>query len=687
MGQGDRMGLLTNLRSSISRAASTLFSAEEPKRIGVYGPPNAGKCLAPDETVLLADGTHRRIEDVFEDVADTAATDVSDDPNETWLECESDIRVPALRSDLSVGPARVSHVFRQRYDGELYRVKTRLGREVTVTPEHPFIAVDERGVGNVRAEALELGTPVALLSSFAPDPAEWQGALSPQLSTDGGTAVYDATYRRSEPVRTQAFDEEMARFLALTIAEAQHDDRFIAFANESDRLREEFRAGVERFGLEVRTYEYEGKTPIVRVNSRSLTEYLKRFDCEPAGSHDKCVPRSVLTADDETVATFLRALFDCEGSVSLADEDRGRYVRFSSASRELIVGVATLLLRFDIVGKIRERRHAGETYYEFEIGRSDQHRQFRRHVGFDDQEKAARLDALCEIGSKANVHTLPVMPLLEDARETLGMTQQAFYGDDKHVARMRRRNSITLDRLEAMAGWLPEHEAVAFVHDVAGADVTWDEVVAVERVEHDGYVYDLTVPEHHTFATADGLVVHNTTLCNRIVRDWTEHGDVVGPESHVPHETRRARRKENIEIERDGKTVTIDVVDTPGVTTKVDYTEFLEHDMEKDDAVRRSREATEGVAEAMHWLREDVDGVIYVLDSTEDPFTQVNTMLIGIIESQELPVLILANKIDLENSSVQRIRNAYPQHETIPLSALEGDNMDEVYDKIAEYFG
>jgi small GTP-binding protein len=178
-----------------------------------------------------------------------------------------------------------------------------------------------------------------------------------------------------------------------------------------------------------------------------------------------------------------------------------------------------------------------------------------------------------------------------------------------------------------------------------------------------------------------------TTLANRIARDWTEHGDAVGPESHIPHETRRARRKEDIEIERNGRTVSIDVVDTPGVTTKVDYTEFLEHDLEEDDAVRRSREATEGVAEAMHWLREDVDGVIYVLDSADDPFTQVNTMLIGIIESQDLPVLILANKIDLEDSSVQRIRNAFPQHETVPVSALEGDNMDEVYDKIAEYFG
>jgi GTP-binding protein Era len=176
-----------------------------------------------------------------------------------------------------------------------------------------------------------------------------------------------------------------------------------------------------------------------------------------------------------------------------------------------------------------------------------------------------------------------------------------------------------------------------------------------------------------------------TTLANRIARDWT--GDAIGPESQIPHETRRARRKENVEIKRNGNSVTIDIVDTPGVTTKVDYEEFLDFDLEEEEAVRRSREATEGVAEAMHWLREDVDGVIYVLDSTNDPFTQVNTMLIGIIESRDLPVLIFANKIDLDESTVQRIDNAFPQHETVPLSALEGDNMDEVYTKIAEYFG
>lgn len=177
-----------------------------------------------------------------------------------------------------------------------------------------------------------------------------------------------------------------------------------------------------------------------------------------------------------------------------------------------------------------------------------------------------------------------------------------------------------------------------------------------------------------------------STLANRIAKDWT--GESLGAESPIPHETRRAQKKQNVEIEdENGNSVTIDIVDTPGVDTKVDYEEFTDLGMEEDDAQRRSREATEGIAEAMHWLREDIEGVIYVLDSTRDPFTQTNQMLMGIIESRDLPVLVCANKTDLDEASVQRIEEAYPQHKTLPLSAKEGDNMDEVYGAIAEHFG
>ncbi|HOX34083.1 MAG TPA: Era-like GTP-binding protein [Methanoregulaceae archaeon] len=177
-----------------------------------------------------------------------------------------------------------------------------------------------------------------------------------------------------------------------------------------------------------------------------------------------------------------------------------------------------------------------------------------------------------------------------------------------------------------------------------------------------------------------------TTLANRIARDWT--GDAVGPVSEIPHETRRARKKEDIIISgANGATVTIDIVDTPGVTTKIDYHEFLEFGLEKDEAIIRAREATEGVAEAMHWLREDIDGVIYMLDATIDPFEQVNIMMVGIIESRKLPVIIVANKIDLPDAAPARIRSAFPQHPVVAISGLEGKNTEELYEMMIERFG
>ncbi|MDD1708426.1 MAG: GTP-binding protein [Methanoregulaceae archaeon] len=177
-----------------------------------------------------------------------------------------------------------------------------------------------------------------------------------------------------------------------------------------------------------------------------------------------------------------------------------------------------------------------------------------------------------------------------------------------------------------------------------------------------------------------------TTLANRIARDWT--GEMVGPVSEIPHETRRATRKQDITITgNNGSTITIDIVDTPGVTTKIDYKEFLEYGVGKDEAITRAREATEGVAEAMHWLREDIDGVIYMLDATEDPFMQVNIMMVGIIESRKLPVIIVANKIDLPDASPQRIRSAFPQHPVISISCTEGSNIEELYEKMVLHFG
>ncbi len=175
-----------------------------------------------------------------------------------------------------------------------------------------------------------------------------------------------------------------------------------------------------------------------------------------------------------------------------------------------------------------------------------------------------------------------------------------------------------------------------------------------------------------------------TTLANRIVRDWT--GDAMGSVSPIPHETRRARRREDVKIESNGSSVTLDIIDTPGIATKIDFHDFMKLGLPEDESKRRAKEATEGVMESVKWL-EDLDGVILVMDATEDPYTQVNVVIIGNFEARKLPILIAANKIDLPESSPARIHSAFPQHPLVPISALEGQNIDLLYKEIADHFG
>jgi len=176
-----------------------------------------------------------------------------------------------------------------------------------------------------------------------------------------------------------------------------------------------------------------------------------------------------------------------------------------------------------------------------------------------------------------------------------------------------------------------------------------------------------------------------TTLATRIARDWGM--SIEGKISPIPHETRSAEQIRNVEIiAGNGNSITIDIVDTPGVTTKVDYLEFVEYGILGDEAMTRAREATEGVAEAMHWLREDINGVIYMMDATVDPFVQVNIMMLGIIESRNLPVLIAANKIDLPDASPQVIMRAFPQHPVVAISCREELQIYDLYDEIVRVF-
>ncbi len=170
-----------------------------------------------------------------------------------------------------------------------------------------------------------------------------------------------------------------------------------------------------------------------------------------------------------------------------------------------------------------------------------------------------------------------------------------------------------------------------------------------------------------------------TSLANKICKDWT--GEEIGTVSKIPHETRNVQFKEKVEISYKGKKITFKLVDTPGIATKIDYEDFLKYGMGKKESQQRAKEATQGVIESIQWL-DDMNAVIVVLDSTLNPYSQVNITIIGNLVARKIPVLVVANKIDMKKSDIKRVESAFPEYDVVGISAKYGRNMDEFYESL-----
>lgn len=175
-----------------------------------------------------------------------------------------------------------------------------------------------------------------------------------------------------------------------------------------------------------------------------------------------------------------------------------------------------------------------------------------------------------------------------------------------------------------------------------------------------------------------------TTLANKISMDWL--GEPVGAASEVPHETRIVTKKEKLLVQSDGRKLSMNLLDMPGIASKVDYRDFVSYGMTPKEAKARAKEATKGIIEAIKWL-EDVDAALVVMDASQDPYTQVNLTILGNLEAKQIPVILVANKMDRKDAKPERIKEAFPQYHIVEVSALTGKNMDTLYETITTRLG
>ncbi len=171
-----------------------------------------------------------------------------------------------------------------------------------------------------------------------------------------------------------------------------------------------------------------------------------------------------------------------------------------------------------------------------------------------------------------------------------------------------------------------------------------------------------------------------TTLANKMGKDWANQE--VGIVSEIPHETRTIQKLEKVNFSSNGTKLDLTLIDMPGIASSVNPKEFMRYGLSAGEAMQRAKEATRGIVEAIKFL-ENVDVALVVIDATKSPYDQVNFTIIGNLEHQKKPFILVPNKIDLLDADIRMVKDAFQDYTVVPVSATQGDGIETLYNTIA----
>ncbi len=453
-----------------------------------------GSCLAGDETVLVRQyGRTRlvRLDRLYAELEDDDAVEV--------LAWQPEAETPEF--------LRVAATTRREYEGEILEVRTKMGRRVRCTPDHPFVTRD--GVKLARELTADDWLPVA---QGAPDPEEGLGAfdllasleLDPKdvivrprplaLEAIGARALQSrlvhprgAVARSHDIVRSGALRLDEAEAAGLSLEGASlgtaRNGTYVPLTIEPDEAfwrvvglyiaeghctsdgarrrlqwsfhpRDEFDLveDVYRFWTErgVKASVYQGSTSVhVSVSSRLLAGWWLGVLGLGANCYEQRLPDAIWSEAPEHKQAFLSGIWRGDGSWSYVNRGPSVVLEYGTVSRELADGVLRLLGELGVVARLKVGRTAKST-----------------------------CDTYWLVVSGAG-----------QVEQLLGLVQERERAEIRAALRRTKRIAPTGYRRDGNAAWV--------------------RVAEIVRRPFSGTVYSLEVPGAHTFVTTGGLICHN----------------------------------------------------------------------------------------------------------------------------------------------------------------------------------
>ncbi len=509
--------------------------------------PAMGKCLSADAEIVLDDGSVTTIEEIYARRKGNLLT---------------------LGDDMKFSSARPSAYID---DGvkPVFKVKTRLGREIKTTITHPFLTVGgwrklgELSVGDhvavprrmpvfgqeplgghrikLLAYMLGDGTMTGGLPRFTnADPvlredftaaAHEFGGLRVREETSGGTRTPTLCVRADRKV-VRRHRQEFARTLRRAVLESHRSaaaiagraavspasltnwsqGRTVPDAATSLRLREALADTAEL--ARARKYAPNG-----------LRRWLEELGVWGRRAGEKLVPEVVFRSPRAELALFLNRLFATDGWATVLASGQAQ-LGYCTVSERLARQVQHLLLRFGVVAALGEKsvkyRGSRRRAYQLNITDSGSIRTFTEEIGIFGKDAAVKnvKRALEGKRSHTNRDLIPReawkrVDEARDGRSWAAISRQLGLGSGHNLHVGTR--AISRARMSRFADALGDQG----LRDLAESDVYWDEIVDIEPLGME-QVYDLTIPGTHNFVAND-VCVHNTAMALNAI--WHAAGE------------------------------------------------------------------------------------------------------------------------------------------------------------------
>jgi len=404
------------------------------------------------------------------------------------LSGEHDVPVWSLDERLRLVPRTLTHAFPSGVK-EVFQVRLRSGRQVEATANHPFLTYDgwrplrDLGAGARVAVPRHMPTPLALREM--PEP---EVIMLAHLLGDG-------SFVRNQPIRYASTDEE--NLVAVTEAATYFGVTGVRDEHEAARCT---------------SLRLPAPFHLTRGRRNPIAAWLDVFGLFGLRSYEKFVPAPVFSLPKRQLALFLRHLWATDGCVWWDQKVGQARIYYASTSRRLTDDVARLLMRFNVMTRIKEVNKDGHRpCYHLSVYGAENQLRFLDDVGVHGARavmaETARQNLLA-IKGNTNLYTIPreVWKRVRSVLAERQMTQREFAAavGTKFCGSTMWKHAPGRDRLARVAAALDD----ADLEMVATNDVFWDEISSVESLGGRP-VYDATVVGTHNFV-ANGICLHNS---------------------------------------------------------------------------------------------------------------------------------------------------------------------------------